>query len=213
MTFGVNAPRGLQPVDSGAGHTWNGQTNQYPITSGYASPLYTGDLVSLGTAGTVIRAVASTAALGVFMGCEYQTNTNQYNIRFPYWPSGQTVKTGTTAYAYVIDDPRVRYTVQETDAAGASGTPLTQADVGNNANVVFGTGSTQSGLSGLSLNNASVATTLVGNLKIVGLDPGIQLGIASTSGTPGGQQTIGTPFQNWIVEVNNDVYKAGSARP
>lgn len=213
MTFGVNAPNGLTPINTGNGNTWSGQTNAYPITATYGTALFSGDTVTLGTAGTVIASVASQAVLGVFAGCEYQTTANYYSVRFPYWPGNPGVRTGTQPVAFVIDDPRVRFSVQEASAAGASGTPLTQAAVGNNADIVLSTGNTISGQSRAFLNNASVATTLLGNVKIVGLDPGITLGVASTSGTSGGVQTAGTAFQNWIVEINNGVYKPGSTRP
>ena len=213
MTYGVNGPNGLVPVNTGNGNTWNGQTNIYPLASGYGTNLFTGDPVTLSTAGVVIVAVASQSVLGVFQGVEYQTNTNKYTIRFPYWPASTVTVSGTPISAYVIDDPRVRFTVQEASTAGASGTPLTQADVGNNANIVLSTGNTNSGISRAFMSNQTVATTLLGMVKIVALDPGITLGVASTAGTAGGQQTIGSAFQNWIVEINSDVYKAGSTRP
>lgn len=213
MTFGVNAPNGLVPINSGNGNTWNGQTTPYSITATYGTAMYTGDPVTLGTAGTVIVAVASQSVLGVFAGCEYQVTSNYYTVRFPYWPGNPGVRTGTQPVAYVIDDPRVRFTVQEASTAGASGTPLTQAVVGNNADIVLSTGNAVSGQSRAFLSNQTTATTLLGMVKIVGLDPGITLGVASTAGTAGGSQTIGTAFQNWIVEINNDVYKAGSTRP
>lgn len=213
MTYGVNAPNGLVPIGTGNGNTWNGQTNIYPLASGYGTNLFTGDPVTLGTAGTIIVAVASQSVLGVFAGVEYVTNTNKYAVRYPYWPASTVTVSGTPINAYIIDDPQVRFTVQEASTAGASGTPLTQADVGNNANIVLSTGNTNSGQSRAFLSNQTVATTLLGMVKIVALDPTITLGVASTSGTPGGQQTIGTAFQNWVVTMNNDVFKAGSTRP
>ena len=214
MTYGVNAPNGLVPVNTGNGNTWNGQYTQYPLASGYAVSIFTGDPVTLSTAGMVIVAVASQSVLGVFQGVQYQVNTNKATINFPYWPASTVTAAGTSRLANIIDDPRVRFTVQEATATtGASGTPLTQAAVGNNANIVLSTGNTDSGQSRAYLDNSTTATTLLGMVKIVGLDPGITLGVASTAGTAGGQQTIGTAFQNWIVEINSSVYKAGSTRP
>lgn len=213
MTFGVNAPNGLVPVNTGNGNTWNGQTTPYPITATYSSAMFTGDPVTLGTAGTVIQMTASTAVLGVFFGCQYQISSNKATINFPYWPGNPGVVSGTQPQGFVIDDPRVRFTVQEASTAGASGTPLTQAVAGNNGNIVLSTGNTVTGQSRAFVDNSTTATTLVGNVKFVMLDPGITLGVASTAGTSGGVQTIGTAFQNWIVEINNDVFKAGSTRP
>ena len=214
MTYGVNAPNGLVPVNTGNGNTWNGQTSIYPLASGHGTNIFTGDPVTLSTAGTIIVAVASQSVLGVFAGVEYITNTNKATIRYPYWPASTVTVSGNTINAYVIDDPQVRFTVQEATATtGASGTPLTQAAVGNNANIVLSTGNTNSGQSRAYMDNSTTATTLLGMVKIVALDPGITLGVASTAGTAGGQQTIGTAFQNWVVTINNSVFKAGSTRP
>ncbi len=214
MTYGVNAPNGLVPVNTGNGNTWNGQTTPYILASGYSTNLFTGDPVTLGTAGTIIVAVASQSVLGVFAGVEYVVTSNRYAIKFPYWPASTVTASGVPIVVSVIDDPRVRFTIQEaTSTSGASGTPLTQAAVGNNLNVVLSTGNTTSGQSRAYLDNSTSATTLLGMVKLVGLDPGISLGIASTVGVPGGQQTVGTAFSNWIVEINNDVYKAGSTKP
>ncbi len=214
MTYGVNAPNGLVPLNEGVAGGWNGQTNQYPITATYNAAIYTGDPVTLGTGGTVIVAVASQSVLGVFNGCTYQISSNKLAINFPYWPANPGVVSGTQPYAYVIDDPNVRYTVQEASTAGASGTPLTQQSaVGNNGNIVLSTGNTNTGQSRAFLSNQTMATGLLGMVTVVGLDPGISLGVASTVGTPGGPQTIGTAFQNWVVTICNGVYKAGSTRP
>lgn len=216
MTFGVNAPNGLVPVGTGNGAAWNQQTNVYPISSTASNSMFKGDPVSLSTAGTVIRATASTAVLGVLDQVSYQISSSPEKYAWAFWPGGTGgpgVVSGTTPLAYVIDDPNCLFTIQETDAAGASGTPLTQAAVGNNANILYTAGSTVSGISSVSLNNAASATTLVGNLKIVGIDPRVSLGVTGNTGTPGGVQTIGTAFQNLLVQINNDVYKAGSTRP
>lgn len=213
MTYGVNAPNGLVPVNTGNGNTWNGQTNTYVLASGYGTSIYTGDPVTLGTAGTIIVAVASQSVLGVFTGVEYSVTTNKYAIKFPYWPASTVTASGIPINTFIIDDPRVRFTVQEASTAGASGTPLTQAVIGNNGNIVLSTGNTTTGQSRAFVDNSTTSTGLLAMVKFVALDPGITLGIASTSGVAGGQQTIGTAFQNWIVEINNDVYKAGSTRP
>lgn len=214
MTYGVNAPNGLVPVNTGNGNTWNGQTTRYSITATYGTAMFTGDPVTLGTAGTVITFTASTACLGVFNGCEYQISSNNYTVKWPYWPGNPGVISGTQPYAYVIDDPRVRFTVQEASTAGASGTPLTQASAGNNAEIILSTGNTVTGLSRAFVSNQTAATTIVGTVKLVMVDTLTQsLGVPGTSGTPGGSLAVGTAFQNWIVEIDNSVFKAGSTKP
>lgn len=216
MTYGVNGPRGFQIANTGGGFTWNGQFNRYPISTTASNSMFTGDPVSLATDGTVIRALATTPVLGAFQGCEFFPSTNQYAISFPFWPGGAggpSQVSNTTPFAFVADDPATQYTIQETDGAGASGTPLTQASVGNNGNFLYTAGSVVTGLSAVSLNNASFATTLTQNCKLVRLDTTITGGVIA-AGTPGtsGLQTTGA-FANWIVQYNNDVFKAGSTRP
>lgn len=214
MTYGVNGPNGLVPVNSGNAVTTNVQVSWYPITATYATALFFGDTVTLGTAGTVIASTASTAILGVLQEVQYVSTTNKYNNTYNYWPGNPGVVSGTQPMAGVIDDPNIRYTVQEASTAGASGTPLGIAAYGNNGNIVLSTGNTTTGISRAFLDNSTTATTLVGNVKLVSIDTNtISLGVPGAAGTPGGQLAVGTAFQNWIVAPNNDIYKAGSTRP
>lgn len=215
MTYGTNAPNGLVPIGTTNANTTNFQTRNYAITATYATAMFTGDTVTLGTAGTVIVSVASQSVLGVFQGCEYQVSSNKYTVVWPYWPGNPGVVSGTQPYAKVIDDPMQQYTVQEASNTGASGTPLTQASIGNNFDIILSTGNTTTGISRAFLNNASGATTVVGNVKLVALDLGITLGVNGTGSTniSGGPQTINSAFNNWVVTLNNGVYKAGSTRP
>lgn len=220
MTYGVNAPKGLQPVNSGGAYTNTGQFNRYQINSTASTAIFTGDPVTLATDGTVVCATTvAVAVLGVFMGCEVFLTSNTNAISFPFWPGGSggpSQVSGTQPWAFVLDDPMQQYTIQETASASASGTPLTNASVGNNGNWVAtsaGAGSTLTGLSVASLNNASFATTLTPSLKLVRLDTTIVGGVIA-AGTPGTSGVQGTgAFANWIVQIDNGVYKAGSTRP
>jgi hypothetical protein len=212
MTYGVNQPRGFQVARSSISAPWNGQTTEYPITATDANTIFTGDPVTFSTLGTVTRATASSAWLGVFMGTKYQIANNISQISFPFWPGNPGVIAGTTPVAMVIDDPWQTYTIQETSNTGASGTPLTQGAVGLNANFLFTAGSTVTGLSGTSLDNTTTATTLVGSVKILAVDPTIELGVPAVTPTlNGGQGTVGA-FANWLVQMDNGVMRAGSIR-
>lgn len=102
MSYGINAPQGLQPISTVTGGSWTQKLSVYYIssttangaTTGYANSIYTGDPVVfntanagatfVNTAGTIALynptytdAAPSTFAqapiLGVFMGCEYLT--------------------------------------------------------------------------------------------------------------------------------------------
>ena len=217
MTFGVNAPNGLIPVNTGNGAAWNQQTNPYPIASTTSNSMFKGDPVTLSTAGTVIRATASQSVLGILDNVSFVDSRFPQFFNYSFWPGsgGVTLQTGSVVTAYVVDDPNVTFTVQETSTLSASGTPLTQAAVGNNADFFYPTagGSTVTGISTVSLSNNTSATTLLGNAKIVGIDTRITLGVPGISGTVGGVQVIGTAFQNWLCQFNNHIYKAGSTRP
>ena len=219
MTYGVNAPKGFQPARGLGGYTNTYALNEYPITATNATAIFTGDPVSLSTLGTVQAALASQPMLGVFFGTKYSVpSTIAYGaFQFPYWPGNPGVSTGNVPVALICDDPNAIYTIQETattQAAGsASGTPLTQGAVGLNANFLYVAGSTTTGLSSVSLNNATTATTLVGNVQIVALDPSVVIGAQTASPAAGssGQQAVGA-FANWLVKPNTNFY-AASVRP
>ena len=65
----LNAANGFTPLR----HLTGGviRANEYPILSAYAANIASGDLVTLGANGTVIRGTAGGVALGVFYGVEY----------------------------------------------------------------------------------------------------------------------------------------------
>ena len=65
--------------------------------------------------------------------------------------------------------------------------------------MLYTAGDTRTGMSAVSINNASIATTLVDNFKVVALDTQTE-------------NVIGA-FANWIVQINNGVFKTGSTRP
>jgi hypothetical protein len=194
MAYGTNAPQGLVPVKKLDGSAWTGATNPYQIANAYATALFRGDPVTILTDGTLGVGVAGAACVGVFWGVKFTDSTGR--VRFEnYWPGNPGVLTGSVVEALVIDDPNTVFTIQETNASGAAGTPLALADRGLNANFLYTSGSTATGTSAVSLNNASEADTSTLNLKILQLDP-----------TPG--NAIGA-FANWLVVINNHLYRGG----
>jgi hypothetical protein len=194
MAYGTNAPQGLVPVKKLDGSAWTGATNPYQIANAYATALFRGDPVAVLTDGTLGVGVAGSTITGVFWGVKFIDSTGR--VRFEnYWPGNPGVQTGSTVEALVIDDPNTVFTIQETNASGAAGTPLALADRGLNANFLYTAGSTATGTSAVSLNNASEADTSTLNLKILQLDP-----------TPG--NAVGA-FANWLVIMNNQSYRAG----
>jgi hypothetical protein len=195
MAYGTNAPQGLVPVKKLDGSAWTGATNPYQIANVYATAIFRGDPVTILAAdGTLGVGVAGATTVGVFWGVKFTDSTGR--VRFEnFWPGNPGVLTGSVVEALVIDDPNTVFTIQETNASGAAGTPLTLADRGLNANFLYTAGSTATGTSAVSLNNATEADTSTLNLKILQLDP-----------TPG--NAIGN-FANWHVVINNHLYKGG----
>lgn len=196
MAYGTNAPNGLIPVKKLDGSAWTGATNSYQIANTYATALFRGDPVTRLADGTIGVGVAGAACLGVFWGVKYTDSTGVVKF-MNYWPGNPGVLTGSTVEALIIDDPDTVFSVQETSGTGTAGTPLALADRGLNADFLYTAGSTATGQSAVSLNNATEATTATLNLKIIDLDP-----------TPG--NTVGN-FANWLVTINNHLYNGGVA--
>lgn len=195
MAYGTNAPQGLVPVKKLDGSAWTGATNPYQIANAYATAIFRGDPVTILAAdGTLGVGVAGATCVGVFWGVKFTDSTGR--VRFEnYWPGNPGVLTGSVVEALVIDDPNTVFTIQETSGTGTAGTPLALADRGLNANFLYTAGSTATGTSAVSLNNATEADTSTLNLKILQLDP-----------TPG--NAIGA-FANWLVVINNHLYRGG----
>jgi len=194
MSYGTNAPNGFQPVKKLDGSAWTGATNPYQIANTYATALFRGDPVTTLADGTLGVGVAGATCVGVFWGVKYTDSTGVVKF-MNYWPGNPGVLTGSEVEALVIDDPNTVFSIQETNGSGAAGTPLALADRGLNINFLYTAGSTSTGSSAVSINNATDADTNTLNCKILQLDP-----------TPG--NAVGA-FANWLVVLNNHFYRGG----
>lgn len=154
------SPYGLRLSKSQAERRMGHGFAQYPIASGYAADLKTGDLVKLVIGGTIQKETGTTTALpiGVFMGVSY-TDAAFGFVQKQQWVSGTV---SANAMAYVMEDPAAVYQIQ------ANGS-LNQNAVGTNAALVQGTGNLTLGVSGVALNAGSIAVTATLPLRIVGL--------------------------------------------
>lgn len=198
MAYGASGGFGLQPLNSGNGVTFNGGTNEYNLPATGGQSIFQGDPVALSTLGVIVRGAATSPVLGCFQGCKFQDTSGVW--QFVNFFSGATAfLTGNTPVALVIDDPNAQYTITEGDATGASGTPLTSVAPGNNANFVYTAGSTRTGISAVTLNNATASTASGQNLRITMLDPRTGNAIGA--------------FANWVVQINNGQRSAGTPRP
>ena len=157
----ANAPFGLRPVKGVNGQVVTGSPRQYSHLASDGTALFIGDPVKLaGTASTingvtmpdVVRAATGDVILGVVTGI---VPTSRDTLGYG---------AASTAYTlFVDDDPNTLFEIQDAN----SGTALTTADIGLNANFVAGTGSTYTNQSGFTLDNTTEATTNTLDLKLV----------------------------------------------
>jgi hypothetical protein len=146
----TDAPNGFVPLRHLTGGVVRPQA--YPIANGFSTSLFSGDLVTLLSNGTVGIGTNATNALGVFYGVQYIDQTTG-DVKFSkIWPASTTVKTNTAATAFVYDDPNITYKVQ------GSGT-FANANVGETCNVLFTAGESTFGGSQQEANLSSLGTT------------------------------------------------------
>lgn len=155
----TNASFGMRPVRHNSGGVV--RLGEYAIATGLASNIFRGDPVVLtNTTNQIDVATAGARLIGVFWGCEY-TATDGEQIFRSYWPTGTTVKSGTTVKAWVYDDPE---TVFEVQCSGA----YTDADIGAVADVTMATaGSTLTGTSGAALDSTTISGSGSAQLLII----------------------------------------------
>lgn len=158
---------GLKPIGHLMGIDWNQNMRVYYVPSSDSTAIYKGDLVThggtaeaLGEYPTVKQTAAGdTTIVGVawafsntpYIGADTSTLTRDYR------------PASTAMYVHVIVDPFVIYECQEDSDSDT----LAITDIGQTANVVVGSGSTTTGLSGMEINTDDTGAT--GNLKILRL--------------------------------------------
>jgi hypothetical protein len=182
----VNKPFGLRPQGN-LSATGAQKQYGYQIADNQSGAIFQGDLVTL-SAGYIVKfdATLHTVAVGVFNGCNYIDPTSGKPTWKNYYPGSVNITTGYIV-ADVLDDPNQLFSIQ------ASGT-ITQAQFGLNAAILYGAGSTTSGVSGTQLNSTGIANTNADGLvlKLVGIN---------TIPT----NTLGTNVQV-IVKINKHLY-------
>lgn len=174
------APFGLRPIGLIGGQGFAGSTRAIKIASGYATSIFTGDVVKLVAAGTVEKDTGTTALtpVGVFLGCAY-TDADLGYVNRSYWPASTVAS---DAVAFVCDDPDALFLIQADEA-------VAQTALGANFAVVQGAGSTTTGTSGVSLDGSTVATTNTLPLRLIDF-------------WTGPNSTVGDAYTDCIVKWN-----------
>lgn len=151
---------GLRPVRHLTGCDFKANRYFIPATDGTAT--FIGDAVKLaGSADangvpTIAQAAAGDTIVGVVVGFEVDPDNLTRKHR----------TASTARYAYVVDDPNVIFEIQE-DADGGA---LAAADIGNNVDIVVGSGNATTGLSGMEIDSSTKVTTTA-QLRILRLVP------------------------------------------
>ena len=134
----------------------------YNIADNQSGAIFQGQLVTLKDGFILAFDPSShTAAVGVFNGCNYIDPTTGKPTFSNFYPGSINITQG-EIIADVMDDPNQLFLIQADEDIEA-------ADIGKNADIVVGSGSTTTGLSVNELDSSTIATTAALNLKIVGL--------------------------------------------
>lgn len=148
---------GLKPIR----HLSGGEirNNAYPIASGYATSLFTGDVVKAAADGSIQQAAPADAALGVFAGCKWTGQDGSVEFS-SYWPASTV---GTNIEALVYDDPDIVFRIRS-DATG-----ITAAEVHGQADYANAAGNVKTGVSGLKLDAAGTVAATGKALRIMAI--------------------------------------------
>lgn len=176
-------PNGMKPVRYLNGAPYTGAFRTYFIPSSDSTAVFVGDGVKLaGSADaegvpTVAQSAATNAMCGVVVG--FAPDPTDLNV--PIYRRASTDR-----YVYVVDDPNVLFEIKCDDV----GSTLAAADIGLNASIVVGSGSTTTGASGVQLDTSTKATTATLELKIMELARRVD-------------NELGSAHQKVIVKINN----------
>ena len=192
----ANRPMGLAPVKMITGAPYNGQARLYAILAANTNAFAIGDPVATDAGGGSAEGIAAVTLgaagapwRGVIVGI-FDTKPGIAKIddlNTIYRPSGAKTKDW---YCLVVDDPNVVFEIQEV----GTGTFLTVADIGLNANAVAG--ANNGFVSGWQLNNVGEDVTATLNCRILEL-------------VQRADNEVGA-FAKWLVKINNHELAAGT---
>jgi hypothetical protein len=144
----VSAPYGFKPVNLAGGRVYSGSTRMFPISTGYSSNIFNGDLVGYANGALVAPSnslyngqtgATAGSGLGVFVGTEYSVSSSvglgtsgpiYGKNRFQYWPASTNSQ---DAVGYIVDDEKAYFRVAVLQqAAVASASTFSIADITSN---------------------------------------------------------------------------------
>lgn len=181
---------GLRPSRQLNGSPFINAQNRYRIAANNTTAIFQGDLVKPLTSGTISRAVANTSdtVVGVFNGCFYTDPTTQKPTFSNYYPGSVNAS---DIIAMVIDGPDTVYEVKA-DAT------FVVADLFRNYSITNETGSTQTGISKVTLDVSESGTA--GTFVVQAIDISQDVFNSDVNAS----SNVGV-----LVRINNHFYRQG----
>jgi len=167
----VSAPYGLKPVNRIDGMSYAGAIRQIPVAAGFATAIFNGDTVKIGTDGYLIKSTTTDSGtiVGVCVGGSYINSSGQ-PVQGQYIPAGQSTSTN-LAYAYVVDDPTALFKVAVVAAGSTTMSSAGRAVVGSNLALVLNAGSTTTGDSAFGVTTTGGGTTATIPVRVIDVVP------------------------------------------
>lgn len=198
------APFGFSQVGGAPGAAPSAEQVVFPIAYNDTTKIYTGDPVKLLNTGYVAQWTASTGVsqmMGIFVGCKYLSTSQGRVVWSAYWPGSDVASSAQSSIeAYIIPcspGTAPRFLVQ-TGNSNTTASAVTQADVGQNADVAgLSGGSTLTGRSGAYLDMYTAGTTSTLPFRIISLYAGVGNGSDATSAN------------NWVIVEANTLQTTG----
>lgn len=176
----VSSPYGLQAINRVDGMPYAGQVRHIPIAADYATAIFFGDTVRIGTDGYLAKddsttTVTGNGMVGVLVGCAYTNSANQ-PVEGQYYPAGASTASN-LAYGYVIDDPMAAFKVAvvSTDTTITT-TGVSRAVVGKNIQLVQNAGSTTTGDSKIAVLASGTDTAATTPMRVIDVVPATAIG-------------------------------------
>lgn len=156
----INSVFGFRPVKSVGGGYVTGGSNEYLLANNETNSIFQGDPVVLNANGSVSRgSTAGAELIGIFNGCFYVDPTTKKPTFSNFYPGAIAAD---DMKAFVFDDPNMLFEVKIDDTNGGV------AQVGSNANIAtYSAGSTNDGVSNVSLDGSSFDTDSGANFRVV----------------------------------------------
>ena len=128
---------------------------------------------------------------GIFGTCNWLSVAQKRRVWGNYWPSAD-IAAGTLANCYLINDPNAQFLCQ---VGGSTSIGFVQADLGQNFQFAYGTGSTANGISGAYADEA-VARANTATLPFR---------VSQLVTSPPGANGTATGAYNYIIAAFNNV--------